>query len=120
MEGLGFKLFGTMIEIEERRGMKEDINIEITSSTTEVVALQCPRCKSKDTKFCYFNNYSINQPRHYCRACRRYWTAGGSLRDVPVGAGRRRRPRPELVGFSAIPNWLLWQCHPSKRPCMHE
>lgn len=24
------------------------------------------------------------------QACQRYWTAGGTLRDVPVGAGRRR------------------------------
>lgn len=50
----------------------------------------CPRCKSNDTKFCYYNNYNINQPRYYCRACQRYWTVGGVLRDVPVGSGRRR------------------------------
>ncbi|CAH8366843.1 unnamed protein product [Eruca vesicaria subsp. sativa] len=52
--------------------------------------LPCPRCKSMDTKFCYYNNYNINQPRHFCKACQRYWTAGGTMRNVPVGAGRRK------------------------------
>jgi Dof domain, zinc finger len=52
--------------------------------------LPCPRCNSMNTKFCYFNNYNVNQPRHLCRTCNRYWTAGGSLRDVPFGSGRRK------------------------------
>jgi hypothetical protein len=52
--------------------------------------LPCPRCRSRNTKFCYFNNYNVNQPRHFCRDCHRYWTAGGALRNVPVGAGRRK------------------------------
>lgn len=52
--------------------------------------LPCPRCSSMDTKFCYFNNYNINQPRHFCKKCQRYWTAGGAMRNVPVGAGRRK------------------------------
>ncbi|CAN6343557.1 unnamed protein product [Urochloa humidicola] len=56
---------------------------------------QCPRCASRDTKFCYYNNYNTAQPRHFCRACRRYWTLGGSLRNVPVGgSSRNKRPRP--------------------------
>ena len=50
----------------------------------------CPRCDSKETKFCYYNNYNIKQPRYYCRTCQRYWTAGGTLRDVQPGAGRRK------------------------------
>ncbi|XP_024370809.1 uncharacterized protein [Physcomitrium patens] len=50
----------------------------------------CPRCDSLDTKFCYYNNYNVNQPRHFCKNCQRYWTAGGILRNVPVGAGRRK------------------------------
>lgn len=50
----------------------------------------CPRCDSLDTKFCYYNNYNVNQPRHFCKNCQRYWTAGGTLRNVPVGAGRRK------------------------------
>uniref|UniRef100_A0A0D9WB76 Dof zinc finger protein n=1 Tax=Leersia perrieri TaxID=77586 RepID=A0A0D9WB76_9ORYZ len=52
--------------------------------------LECPRCRSTNTKFCYYNNYSTSQPRHFCRACRRYWTHGGTLRDVPVGGATRR------------------------------
>ncbi|XP_044968474.1 dof zinc finger protein 2-like isoform X1 [Hordeum vulgare subsp. vulgare] len=66
--------------------------------------LECPRCSSSDTKFCYYNNYSTAQPRHYCRTCRRYWTHGGTLRKVPVGgacrrgsgsSNKRRRPSAE-------------------------
>ncbi|RLM99975.1 dof zinc finger protein DOF5.1-like [Panicum miliaceum] len=57
--------------------------------------LPCARCRSRDTKFCYFNNYNVNQPRHFCRACHRYWTAGGAIRNVPVGSGRRKN-RPVL------------------------
>ncbi|CAA7401105.1 unnamed protein product [Spirodela intermedia] len=52
--------------------------------------LPCPRCSSMATKFCYYNNYNVNQPRHFCKNCQRYWTAGGSMRNVPVGAGRRK------------------------------
>jgi len=53
--------------------------------------LKCPRCDSTNTKFCYYNNYSFSQPRHFCRNCHRYWTRGGVLRDIPVGAVYRRR-----------------------------
>lgn len=53
-------------------------------------ALKCPRCGSTNTKFCYYNNYSLSQPRYFCKACRRYWTEGGSLRNVPVGGGSRK------------------------------
>ncbi|MED6222111.1 hypothetical protein PIB30_061259 [Stylosanthes scabra] len=56
-------------------------------------ALKCPRCDSTNTKFCYFNNYSLSQPRHFCKACRRYWTRGGALRNVPVGGGCRRNKK---------------------------
>ncbi|KAJ9187473.1 hypothetical protein P3X46_002928 [Hevea brasiliensis] len=52
--------------------------------------LPCARCNSMDTKFCYYNNYNVNQPRHFCKNCQRYWTAGGTMRNVPVGAGRRK------------------------------
>ncbi|CAN0837192.1 Dof zinc finger protein DOF3.6 [Linum grandiflorum] len=56
-------------------------------------ALKCPRCDSTNTKFCYFNNYNLSQPRHFCKTCRRYWTRGGALRTVPVGGGCRRNKR---------------------------
>ncbi|KAK4776868.1 hypothetical protein SAY86_005556 [Trapa natans] len=56
-------------------------------------ALKCPRCESINTKFCYYNNYSLLQPRYFCKTCRRYWTRGGSLRNVPVGGGYRKSRR---------------------------
>ncbi|XP_010547740.1 PREDICTED: dof zinc finger protein DOF5.4-like [Tarenaya hassleriana] len=55
--------------------------------------LKCPRCNSLNTKFCYYNNYNLSQPRHFCKSCRRYWTKGGVLRDVPVGGGCRKTKR---------------------------
>ncbi|XP_051219965.1 uncharacterized protein [Lolium perenne] len=73
--------------------------------------LECPRCKSSNTKFCYYNNYSTTQPRHFCRACRRYWTHGGTLRNVPVGGacrrsgnGNKRRRSAEPSPSSASPS----------------
>lgn len=57
------------------------------------VALKCPRCDSSNTKFCYYNNYNLSQPRHFCKNCRRYWTKGGVLRNVPVGGGCRKSKR---------------------------
>ncbi|XP_042521153.1 dof zinc finger protein DOF1.4-like isoform X2 [Macadamia integrifolia] len=59
----------------------------------EQQALKCPRCESSNTKFCYYNNYSLSQPRHFCKACKRYWTRGGTLRNVPVGGGCRKNKR---------------------------
>lgn len=56
--------------------------------------IPCPRCHSMETKFCYYNNYNVNQPRHFCKNCQRYWTAGGTMRNVPVGAGRRKNKHP--------------------------
>ncbi|OAY72744.1 Dof zinc finger protein DOF5.3 [Ananas comosus] len=53
--------------------------------------LRCPRCDSANTKFCYYNNYSRLQPRYLCKACRRHWTEGGTLRNVPVGGGRKNK-----------------------------
>uniref|UniRef100_A0ACD5ZW93 Uncharacterized protein n=1 Tax=Avena sativa TaxID=4498 RepID=A0ACD5ZW93_AVESA len=58
----------------------------------------CPRCESRDTKFCYYNNYNTSQPRHFCKGCRRYWTKGGTLRSVPVGGGTRKRPSSASSG----------------------
>ncbi|KAK8263974.1 hypothetical protein V6Z12_D12G077200 [Gossypium hirsutum] len=52
--------------------------------------LRCPRCDSSNTKFCYYNNYNLTQPRHFCKTCRRYWTKGGALRNVPIGGGCRK------------------------------
>ncbi|KAD4889346.1 hypothetical protein E3N88_21419 [Mikania micrantha] len=52
--------------------------------------LTCPRCDSNNTKFCYYNNYNLLQPRHYCKNCRRYWTKGGTLRRIPIGGSTRK------------------------------
>ncbi|CAL5188775.1 unnamed protein product [Lathyrus oleraceus] len=54
------------------------------------IIVPCPRCKSMDTKFCYYNNYNVKQPRHFCKNCQRYWTSGGTARKMLVGAGRRK------------------------------
>ncbi|CAI9770842.1 unnamed protein product [Fraxinus pennsylvanica] len=56
-------------------------------------SLRCPRCDSNNTKFCYYNNYSLSQPRYFCKSCRRYWTKGGTLRNVPMGGGCRKNKR---------------------------
>ncbi|KAL0738249.1 hypothetical protein Bca4012_014459 [Brassica carinata] len=68
-------------------------NAEITPS--------CPRCGSSNTKFCYYNNYSLTQPRYFCKGCRRYWTKGGSLRNVPVGGGCRKSRRNKSSSSNA-------------------
>ncbi|XP_077235971.1 cyclic dof factor 1-like [Tasmannia lanceolata] len=79
--------------------------------------LPCPRCNSLDTKFCYYNNYNVNQPRHFCKNCQRYWTAGGSMRNVPVGAGRRKNKhsashyRHIVVSSDGIPTTRVDAAH---------
>ena len=71
---------------------------DLTAEKRPDKIIACPRCKSMETKFCYFNNYNANQPRHFCKSCHRYWTAGGALRNVPVGAGRRKtKPLARVV-----------------------
>ncbi|XP_071730977.1 uncharacterized protein [Rutidosis leptorrhynchoides] len=60
------------------------------STPSDIQKLRCPRCDSSNTKFCYYNNYNLTQPRHFCKTCRRYWTKGGALRNVPIGGGCRK------------------------------
>ncbi|KAL2516253.1 Dof26 [Forsythia ovata] len=52
---------------------------------------KCPRCDSTNTKSCYYKNYNKSQPRHFCKACKRHWTKGGTLRNVPIGGGRKNK-----------------------------
>ncbi|XP_052183116.1 dof zinc finger protein DOF1.4-like [Diospyros lotus] len=67
--------------------------------------LTCPRCGSTNTKFCYYNNYNKSQPRHFCKACKRHWTEGGTLRNVPVGGGRKnKRLKPLTTSSSSSPS----------------
>ncbi|KAL5210772.1 hypothetical protein ABZP36_006395 [Zizania latifolia] len=68
--------------------------------------LRCPRCDSPNTKFCYYNNYSLSQPRHFCKTCRRYWTKGGALRNVPVGGGCRKNKRSRSAAAAAAASRL--------------
>lgn len=77
-----------------------NVTCQRTSSTLEKKvrplkdqAMNCPRCNSTNTKFCYYNNYSLTQPRYFCKTCKRYWTEGGTLRNVPVGGGSRKNRR---------------------------
>nr|XP_043626890.1 dof zinc finger protein DOF1.5-like [Erigeron canadensis] len=113
-DSTGIKLFGKMINVQTMRELKEepvnksevlnDNDNENDNNDDEDQSslvnkrpdkiIPCPRCKSMETKFCYFNNYNVNQPRHFCKGCQRYWTAGGALRNVPVGAGRRKAKPP--------------------------
>ncbi|XP_045815981.1 dof zinc finger protein DOF4.6-like [Trifolium pratense] len=76
-------------------------------------AINCPRCNSTNTKFCYYNNYSLSQPRYFCKTCRRYWTEGGSLRNVPVGGGSRKNKR-STSSSSSSPSISQSQPHQSQ------
>ncbi|KAF7030446.1 hypothetical protein CFC21_041987 [Triticum aestivum] len=115
-----FKLFGQVIQPDAHRAASAPASTSISAgqsasappppppppSTTQQAAvggepLPCPRCGSRETKFCYFNNYNVRQPRHLCRACRRYWTAGGALRRVATASPGRRRPRPSARSAAA-------------------
>ncbi|CAA7054602.1 unnamed protein product [Microthlaspi erraticum] len=62
----------------------------------------CPRCKSDDTKFCFYNNYNDSQPRYNCKSCRRFWTHGGRQRNIPVG-GRSRKAKRAKVDQPSVP-----------------
>ncbi|XP_047964836.1 dof zinc finger protein 4-like [Salvia hispanica] len=65
--------------------------------------VKCPRCDSLNTKFCYYNNYNLSQPHHFCKSCCRYWTKGGVLRSVPVGGGshKTKRSKPKTNAAAA-------------------
>lgn len=91
--------------------------------TSSMAALKCPRCNSSNTKFCYYNNYSLSQPRHFCKACKRYWTRGGTLRNVPIGGGcrknkRLKKPTTSITTHpsSSSTSSALLSCHPPPPP----
>ncbi|KAH6833717.1 TARGET OF MONOPTEROS 6 [Perilla frutescens var. hirtella] len=67
------------------------------AATAAAENLRCPRCDSSNTKFCYYNNYNLTQPRHFCKTCRRYWTKGGALRNVPIGGGCRKNKNTTIT-----------------------
>lgn len=94
----------------------------LPANSTSPEPLPCPRCNSHDTKFCYYNNYNLTQPRHYCRTCRRYWTQGGTLRNVPVGGGCRKNKQVVPTEFTKsrpttpLPNFTIWKPNANPNP----
>ncbi|KAI3872120.1 hypothetical protein MKX03_033181 [Papaver bracteatum] len=72
-----------------------------TTTSSDQQNLRCPRCDSANTKFCYYNNYNLTQPRHFCKTCRRYWTKGGALRNVPIGGGCRKN-KGSIVSSNSV------------------
>ncbi|RHN74232.1 putative transcription factor C2C2-Dof family [Medicago truncatula] len=93
---------GNLFCIEEDRRMKTYHNQN--NHHHHHLALKCPRCNSFNTKFCYYNNYNLSQPRHFCKNCRRYWTKGGILRNVPVGGGSQKSKKSKTASSSSIPS----------------
>ncbi|GAA0185032.1 hypothetical protein LIER_32320 [Lithospermum erythrorhizon] len=91
----GNRISSSCINMMERGGGSWKPNTELSPA--------CPRCGSSNTKFCYYNNYSLTQPRYFCKGCRRYWTKGGSLRNVPIGGGCRKSRRSHHTKRSPPP-----------------
>ncbi|KAF5747310.1 dof zinc finger protein DOF5.7 [Tripterygium wilfordii] len=85
---------------QSSRGTRKTANSS-TRPPDQQQALKCPRCDSPNTKFCYYNNYSLSQARHFCKTCRRYWTKGGALRNVPIGGGSRKNKKVKSSSFSS-------------------
>ncbi|KAF2324437.1 hypothetical protein GH714_014108 [Hevea brasiliensis] len=81
------------LESGDRRLARTQNNLGSNPSPQLAEPLTCPRCQSTNTKFCYYNNRKVSQPRHFCKSCRRYWTHGGTLRDVPIGGGTRKKSK---------------------------
>ena len=103
MEYQCLKIMFAIFQDEQLRQNNQEHEIETKGDATNLPhdvlkkpdkILPCPRCNSMDTKFCYYNNYNVKQPRHLCKSCQRYWTAGGTRRTMPVDAGRRKPKNP--------------------------
>ncbi|KAL8192494.1 hypothetical protein R6Q57_027679 [Mikania cordata] len=78
-------------QIKQQSSNQRSTPMKRSLQTQQTDPLKCPRCDSTNTKFCYYNNYNKTQPRHFCKGCKRHWTEGGTLRNVPVGAGRKNK-----------------------------
>ncbi|XVF25840.1 hypothetical protein REPUB_Repub13aG0248500 [Reevesia pubescens] len=90
-DGLGWSqslLQAQTLELPKASGIKRQ---HPQNQQQQSEPLKCPRCDSTNTKFCYYNNYNKSQPRHFCKTCKRHWTKGGTLRNVPVGGGRKNK-----------------------------
>ncbi|GAB4831174.1 hypothetical protein Ancab_005181 [Ancistrocladus abbreviatus] len=106
---------GMMIAAGSSSRMMEKPTPEQIQQQHQLV-LKCPRCDSTNTKFCYYNNYSLSQPRHFCKACKRYWTRGGTLRNVPVGGGCRKNKRVKRTPASSSSSTTCTDLNPSLLP----
>ncbi|XP_066322518.1 dof zinc finger protein 4-like [Miscanthus floridulus] len=103
--GLAGRLFGGAGAADLRRAQQgPGARCGGVSPAAPPEAVKCPRCESTNTKFCYYNNYNLSQPRHFCKSCRRYWTKGGVLRNVPVGGGCRKTKRASSSATSSVPS----------------
>ncbi|CAL5054596.1 unnamed protein product [Urochloa decumbens] len=105
--GLAGRLFGGAAAADLRRAQAHQqgpgarCGGVVSPAAAPPEAVKCPRCESTNTKFCYYNNYNLSQPRHFCKSCRRYWTKGGVLRNVPVGGGCRKAKRSSPAASSS-------------------
>lgn len=101
------KSTSSVISDDQNSGKKDDHSSDASKEKSTTLKkpdkiIPCPRCNSMDTKFCYYNNYNVNQPRHFCKNCQRYWTSGGTMRNVAVGSGRRKNKNTLLPNYPHI------------------
>lgn len=95
--------------IHSEKDLMSEVMVEVDTITRSRRSLhpeeplKCPRCNSVNTKFCYYNNNNLSQPRHLCKCCRRYWTIGGIIRGIPIGGTSRKCKLTEQQHFSKTP-----------------
>ncbi|KAI3703486.1 hypothetical protein L1987_73599 [Smallanthus sonchifolius] len=67
---------------EERKmsDVAEDVKI-LTAVFDKIPGEKCPKCDSTNTKFCWFHNYNLSQPVHFCNTCTKYWTRSVSKKN---------------------------------------
>ncbi|XP_034680099.1 dof zinc finger protein DOF3.5-like [Vitis riparia] len=66
------------------------------------ISPNCPRCGSSNTKFCYYNNYSLTQPRYFCKGCSGIGPRADHSGTCPSAeaAGRTgEKPEPKSTGL---------------------
>ncbi|KAE9602962.1 putative transcription factor C2C2-Dof family [Lupinus albus] len=65
----GIKLFGTTITLHGKQRSEDKKVSEDGIEEKKPYLVQDARAWKQS---CYFNNYNVNQPRHFCRGCQRY------------------------------------------------
>ncbi|KAL8494424.1 hypothetical protein ACS0TY_025290 [Phlomoides rotata] len=71
------------------------------AAAADMQALKCPRCDSANTKFCYYNNYSLSQPRYFCKSCRRRVRKGHN-RSIKFTERRRSSKRKHALEIKSM------------------